>query len=501
MCADERPACSPITELAVATDLEGTPQDSMTRVPSKEVPKSPPRRLMITASAVFALRFVALAAFSPYIFLWLESNGFDTHERGLLGALSSVSRLFSPMLLGSLADWSGRRRVVFVVATAINGATVAALTLAPRSSGAQAALLALCGLTETGSLIDAFVMRSLAWAGAVSAAPRARAWGAFTWCLCAPAFGALAEQFGISTLFMAYGMLQLAGVPICLMLPISQAYTIESLTTSAPTTSFAKRLHRALCSGSAGSRQLLFSMPVFVLVGLQLGIGFTFGFIYLKTGLLASGVLVGLSLTFQAAIEVPLFRVANSIIRSLGGIRPALLTTSLAASIRFLGWFLAPVAWVVLPFEVGHGWSFALAYTSMTLTADNFAADGLQATVVGVLSSCLQLGQLAATLGWGAVVEAAGLRNSFGAASALFGVTTLPLLLYLRTCIGEALARCGCCLSRKVDGNAHEGAGPWQELDELADDEASAAEAVSDEHAVAVSDKLAASATVDSPQR
>ena len=39
----------------------------------------------------------------------------------------------------------------------------------------------------------------------------------------------------------------------------------------------------------------------------------------------------------------------------------------------------------VLPFEAGHGWSFALAYSCMSLASDEFAAAGLQATVVGVL--------------------------------------------------------------------------------------------------------------------
>ncbi len=46
----------------------------------------------------------------------------------------------------------------------------------------------------------------------------------------------------------------------------------------------------------------------------------------------------------------------------------------------------------VLPFEAGHGWSFALAYSCMSLASDEFAAAGLQATVVGVLNSAMQAG-------------------------------------------------------------------------------------------------------------
>lgn len=132
----------------------------------------------------------------------------------------------------------------------------------------------------------------------------------------------------------------------------------------------------------------------------------------------------------------------------LGGLRPALLSTSFAGCIRFIGWSLAPNAWVVLPFECGHGWSFALAYTSMSAIGDLFAPVGLQATVVGLLSSCLGLGNLTATLGWGLVVETVGLRASFGAAAGVFGLAALVPLLTMAAQLprrrgGASRAVCG----------------------------------------------------------
>ena len=56
----------------------------------------------------------------------------------------------------------------------------------------------------------------------------------------------------------------------------------------------------------------------------------------------------------------------------------------------------------------------------MSQVADAFAAAGLQATVVGLLNSAMQVGQLLSTLGWGLVVEGVGLRASFGAAALVF---------------------------------------------------------------------------------
>ena len=51
-----------------------------------------------------------------------------------------------------------------------------------------------------------------------------------------------------------------------------------------------------------------------------------------------------------------------------------------------------------------------------------------------VLLMPYQVGQLASTLGWGLVVEAIGLRASFGAAALLFSAASLPLLPHLPRC-------------------------------------------------------------------
>ena len=169
-----------------------------------------------------------------------------------------------------------------------------------------------------------------------------------------------------------------------------------------------------------------------------MGIGFAFGFVYLKRGLHAPGVVIGLSLTFQAAIEVPLFRAANWLVRSLGGVRPALLSTSLAGAVRWFGWWAATTPLAPLPFEAGHGWSFALAFTCISLVADDFTESGLQATVVGILNSTLSFGNIVATVGWGVVVEAVGLRESFGVAALVFTVAALPLLAYAPGCLSGA---------------------------------------------------------------
>ena len=58
-------------------------------------------------------------------------------------------------------------------------------------------------------------------------------------------------------------------------------------------------------------------------IGLQFGIAFSLGFVYFEEVLHASGVMLGLALTAQAVVEVPLFQVAPRVVRWLG-VRTAL---------------------------------------------------------------------------------------------------------------------------------------------------------------------------------
>ncbi|KAL1511411.1 hypothetical protein AB1Y20_006211 [Prymnesium parvum] len=409
-----------------------------------------PRRIFLLACAAFFLRFAALAAFAPYIFLWLERNGHDTYARSFLGALHKTVSLAAPLAWGAAADWSRRHRLAFLAASSVNALAVALLVVHPASFGWQAAMLSLAGLTDGGALLDAIVIRCLAAAGAADAAPRSRACGALGWCAVAPLFGALGESHGLRLLLVLYAPLALLTLPLAALLPIGKAYATpppcgpsaseelpaaEPPAPPPPPASFARRLRAAVAQPGAAGLLLLFGGQ-----GVQMGLAFTFGFIYLDARFHASGVLLGASLTVQAALEVPLFQVAAPLIRRWG-FHTAMRTCMLAASLRFAGYVAMPHVLLVLPFELAHGYSFALWYTAMSLYSERFAARGLQATMLGMGNSAAQLGNLLATLLWSVVVELTGLRAAFAVASALFGVAALPLLppaargcaLWLRT--------------------------------------------------------------------
>ena len=510
------------------------------------------RRVIVLACVAFFLRFTALAAFVPYVFFWLEHNGHDTYARSFLGTLYKAIAFIVPMVWGGIADWSGQHLLACTISTVGNAAAVGLLTLFPRSFVWQAAMLSMASIFDSGSLVDAIIIRCLAHAGCASAAPRSRAFGALSWCAAAPIFGWFGSTYGLRALFMAYTPLALLMVPVVALFPVSAAYkapqgaqgaaepppsdaepgkqavataeagvelqtggtelqppaTPEVAEIIARPTPEPPMAHAAVDGACCGMRSGAFTrklrdallqpgaptlLLLFGLVGLHMGIAFTFGFIYFDERFHASGTMLGLTLTMQAILEVPLFQVAAKLVRRIG-FHTAMLSCMLAAAIRFAGYVTMPQMVLVLPFEVGHGYSFALYYTTMSLYSETFAAVGLQATMLGVQpsnqrlhrssarrsapiavvftgmsTSSSQLGNLVATLLWSVVVEESGLRAAFAIASVLFFVAAVPILPAVgRGCVRWLRTRgyrsCLCCgvrspLLKEVSSSSSSGAG------------------------------------------
>ena len=170
-------------------------------------------RVVLLSSAAFFLRFAALGAFAPYIALWLAHGG---HSTATVGGLYSLYRLCSfgaPVLIGAIADAHQCHQYLFAVLAVGNAIAVYCLTFYPHSAIWQGAGLLVVALTDASSLLDAIVVRCLAWAGAASMAPRCRAFGALAWCAVAPLYGSIEWQYGVATLYRCYGPLLMLALP------------------------------------------------------------------------------------------------------------------------------------------------------------------------------------------------------------------------------------------------------------------------------------------------
>jgi hypothetical protein len=191
-----------------------------------------------------------------------------------------------------------------------------------------------------------------------------------------------------------------------------------------------------------------------MLNGIHFGCGQAFGFIYFERQLGAGGLLLGLCLTTQAAIEVPLFRIAPALVRRMGT-RTALLTCMLAGAYRFGGEAAARHAWQALPFEAGHGWSFAVGYVVRSVLSETYGTPlGLSATIVGLISTTEAFGGLIAIVGGGLLTDVLGLRRVFGILSGALAVAALPLLWYGLPSVSRAgVGAARCVLGRRRGGD------------------------------------------------
>lgn len=310
------------------------------------------RCIVILACCAFFLRFLALAAFAPYVALWLSQNGHTTMTYGAIYSIWRFTGMLAPMLLGALADARRCHREVFAIGACLNALAVLAMTLYPTSAFWQACCLFFAALCDASALLDAMVIRCLSWANASDLAPRTRALGALAWCAFAPCFGALSNTYGIAVVFWCYVPLLLLSLPVCMLLPTKHAYeaplqqrkqeppppegnhrtevvgaaddtaaspdcldasaavaaprntcAVPAPATMAPAEpaglSFGRRLRLIL-----STRRTLLLLLLFILIGVHFGVAFGYAFVYLESELHASGVQLGLTLTAQAILEV-----------------------------------------------------------------------------------------------------------------------------------------------------------------------------------------------------
>lgn len=305
--------------------------------------------ILALACATFFMRFLALAVYAPYLILWLTHAGHSTTSAAAVLILSRIMSFFAPPLLGGFADVRRCHREAFLATSLVNGAAVAAATVFPASLPWQSACFALAALSDPSSLVDAMVMRSLAWAGRRDLASRSRACGAISWCAAGPVVGILAREYGVALLFQIYPLLVLLNLPAVALLPTRRAYAPQAHTSAPPSSTCTAAANAADASAaddatapdaadaaaaSATSEppptpapapptpppasfwsraRLVFRSPptlvrlvLVLLCGMHFGIGFAYGFLFLEDELGASGLQLGLSLTSQALLEVPL---------------------------------------------------------------------------------------------------------------------------------------------------------------------------------------------------
>jgi PPP family 3-phenylpropionic acid transporter len=288
----------------------------------------------------FYYAFVGM--FSPYWSLYLQSIGFGAIEIGLLMSIQPVMRMFAPALWGWLADHTGKRREVVIMAASLSALFYLGVFVTTSFWG-MFLVLTLMSFFWSASmpLVEA---TALSWLGRNTAHyGRLRSWGSIGFIVSVVGLGYAFDYIAIAWLLWA-GLVCEVGILIF-------ARQIPSAEVMAHPTD-----HQPI-------RQIVLQPRVLALFGacflmaVAHGPYYTFYSIYLVEHGYSKGV-VGMLWALGVICEIGVFFLMPALVQRFGFVR--ILTVSLAAAVlRFLliGWAVDVVTLLLLA-QVLHALTF-----------------------------------------------------------------------------------------------------------------------------------------------
>ena len=168
---------------------------------------------------------------------------------------------------------------------------------------------------------------------------------------------------------------------------------------------------------------------VFVM-GAAKGISFDFLFMLMKDEMKATKSFMGICTMLACVSEVVIFPFTTKIITLVGGIFPSIIIGVFSYFIRFLciSYIENPI--MILPVQTFHSVGFALFWTAVVEHAKNISDQEILTSAFGVMKSSLMLGRVISALLGGVLYQNYGGRILFRAASIMYVIFTLIMLLY-----------------------------------------------------------------------
>jgi PPP family 3-phenylpropionic acid transporter len=325
-------------------------------------------RPAVSILVLFLLFGLVVAAFFPFIALFLDSRGLTATDIGLVLAAMAVARIGANPLWGHLADATlGRRRTLRICSVA---AAVAAVGLF-FSHGLGAIVTVACVFavfqSTIGPNIDAITLSHLG-DERMHDYGRIRGWESLSYAAACLALGIVLEAVGVRWAMAVFAVGSL-GVAVW-------ARTLES----------DRPEHTRGQYGRLGTVGTLFrAVPrfwIFLVALLLLWTGFNgaWNFIALKIEQGGGGpMLVGIGTALGGLVEVPTMR-ASSRLQSRFGLRRVFEAGCLVYATGFLLWGLVDSPRVVSALTVFEGAGFALLFTTTVIVIGRMVPPELYAT-------------------------------------------------------------------------------------------------------------------------
>ncbi|MFT4021900.1 MAG: MFS transporter [Acinetobacter sp.] len=115
-------------------------------------------------SGFYFFYYAVVGTFMPFWSLYLQKQGFDFQQIGILSSLAIITRFFAPMIWGWIADRSGKRMLLVRIATCMEACIWFAIFVLPNSFQAIAGLMLIFSFFQNAILAQ-FESVTLFWLG------------------------------------------------------------------------------------------------------------------------------------------------------------------------------------------------------------------------------------------------------------------------------------------------------------------------------------------------
>ena len=324
-------------------------------------------RESVAIHGLFLVFGLAIAAFFPFVSLYLKGRGFSPDQIGLVIAVMALARLISNPLWGHFADTSIGRVTALRVGTL--GVAIAALTMNVFEGLmpiAAVAFLVAGAQVAGGPNLDAIALAHLG-DERMTDYGRIRAWESLSYAAGCLGFGAILQAAGIRWAMPIYGLASFGVLAWSLTLERDRPHELEG--------------HGRL--GAVGA--VFRAAPRFwgLLVATLLvwtGFNAAWNFIALKISDEGGGpLLVGFGLALGGLVEVPTMRVSSRLQERLG-LRKVFVAGCLVYALGFLLWGSISNPTIVSMLAVFEGLAFALLFTTGVVVIGRLLPSSLYST-------------------------------------------------------------------------------------------------------------------------
>ena len=152
-------------------------------------------------SGFYFFYYAIVGAFMPFWSLYLEDQGFNYQEIGILSSIAIVTRFFAPLIWGWIADKSGKRMLLVRIATWMEACIWFMIFIIPNSFQSVALLMLIFSFFQNAILAQ-FEGVTLFWLGEKRAElyGKVRKWGSVGFIIGVFGLGAVFEIMSISML-------------------------------------------------------------------------------------------------------------------------------------------------------------------------------------------------------------------------------------------------------------------------------------------------------------